>query len=112
MQLQLEKPTHPFERDLHSRHAAGDKDARRRLIERHTPLACRLAHRYRHSGEPMDDLEQVACLGLVKAVDRYDPAVGPFERYAIPTILGELKRYFRDRGWGIHVPRSLQERHL
>lgn len=73
------------------------------------PLAKRLAARYRHAGESQDDLEQVAYLGLVKAVDRYDPSAGPLVRYAVPTILGELRRHFRDKGWGIHVPRSVQE---
>ena len=76
------------------------------------PLARRLAGRYRNSGESQEDLEQVAYLGLIKAIDRYDPALGPFERYAVPSVLGELKRHFRDKGWGIHVPRSLQERSL
>ena len=76
------------------------------------PLTKRLAARYRHTGEPMDDLEQVACLGLIKAVDRYDPDVGSFISYAVPNILGELKRHFRDKGWTMRVPRSLQERVL
>ena len=76
------------------------------------PLAKRLAGRYRHTGESQEDLEQVAYLGLIKAIDRYDPDLGPFVRYAVPNILGELKRHFRDKGWGVHVPRSLQERFL
>ncbi len=74
------------------------------------PLARRLASRYRHSGESLDDLIQVACLGLIKAVDRYDPSAGPFTRFAVPTITGELKRHFRDKGWSMRVPRDLQER--
>jgi len=73
------------------------------------PLARRLAHRYRNSGQAQDDLEQVAYLGLVKAVDRYEPSRGPLVRFAVPTILGELRRHFRDKGWGTHVPRSVQE---
>src|SRR5215218_5006296 len=73
------------------------------------PLARRLASRYRHSGESTEDLEQVAYLGLVKAVDRYEPERGPIVRYAVPTILGELRRHFRDKGWGTHVSRSVQE---
>ncbi len=73
-------------------------------------LARRLASRYRHSGESLDDLVQVACLGLIKAVDRYDPSAGPFARFAVPTITGELKRHFRDKGWSMRVPRDLQER--
>jgi RNA polymerase sigma-B factor len=74
------------------------------------PLARRLAGRYRRTGEPMDDLEQVAYLGLIKAIDRFDPELGSFTRYAVPNIMGELKRHFRDKGWGLHVPRSVQER--
>ena len=74
------------------------------------PLARRLAARYRHSGEALDDLVQVACLGLIKAIDRYDPDAGPFARFAVPTITGELKRHFRDKGWAMRVPRDLQER--
>ncbi len=83
---------------------------RERLIEHHMPLARRLAARYRNSGESLDDLVQVACLGLIKAIDRYDPDAGPFPRFAVPTITGELKRHFRDKGWSMRVPRDLQER--
>jgi RNA polymerase sigma-B factor len=81
-------------------------------VELYLPLAHRLAARYRNSGEPLDDLRQVAGVGLINSVDRYDPAAGPFVRYAVPNILGELKRHFRDKAWGMHVPRSLQERTL
>ena len=98
------------EQRLFERSAAGDKSARDDLVERHLPLAHRLAGRYRNSGEPMDDLRQVATVGLINAVDRYDPDAGPFVRYAVPTILGELKRHFRDKRWALRVPRSLQER--
>jgi len=73
------------------------------------PLARRLARRYRGRGEPADDLEQVARLGLVKAVNRYDPERGSFTAYAIVTITGELKRHFRNHGWGVHVPRRMQD---
>jgi RNA polymerase sigma-B factor len=92
--------------------AAGDLSAREQVIERFMPLARRLAGRYRHTGEAQEDLEQVAYYGLIKAVDRYDPALGSFVRYAVPNIMGELKRHFRDKGWSMHVPRSLQERSL
>ncbi len=76
------------------------------------PLAKRLAGRYRHTDEPREDLEQVACVGLVKAIDRYDPERGPFAHYAVPTMIGELKRHLRDKRWGMRVPRPLQERFL
>lgn len=97
---------------LFERNRKGDAAAREELIESYLPLAHRLASRYRNSGEPMDDLRQVATLGLINSVDRYDPQAGPFVRYAVPNILGELKRHFRDKAWGVHVPRSLQERSL
>jgi RNA polymerase sigma-B factor len=73
------------------------------------PLARRLAGRFRGRGEPLEDLEQVARLGLVKAIDRYDPGRGSFTAYAVSTISGELKRYFRDAAWGVHVPRPIRE---
>ncbi len=74
------------------------------------PLSRSLALRYQRSGEPLDDLLQVASLGLVKAIDRFDPARQiAFSSYAVPTILGEIKRYFRDRTWAVRVPRGLQE---
>src|SRR3954447_9426645 len=97
-------------RQLWIRARAGDTAARDRLIEMHMPLARSLAVQYRHAREPLEDLCQVANLGLVKAVDRYDPERGiAFTSYAVPTILGELKRHFRDRTWTIHVSRSVQE---
>jgi len=94
------------------RYRDGDLAARDELVKLLQPLARRLASRYRHTTESQEDLEQVAYVGLIKAIDRFDPDLGPFVRYAVPTILGELKRHFRDRGWGVHVSRSLQERFL
>jgi RNA polymerase sigma-B factor len=90
--------------------AEGDQRAREQLIERYLPLARRLARRYQRTDEPMDDLVQVASLGLIKAVDRFDTDRDVlFSSYAVPTILGELKRHFRDRTWSVRVPRDLQE---
>jgi RNA polymerase sigma-B factor len=86
-------------------------ETREAMIERHLPLARSLARRYIRSEDSADDIEQVAALGLVKAVDRFDPARGrAFASYATPTILGEIKRHFRDTRWALHVPRELQER--
>ncbi|MGH2854860.1 MAG: SigB/SigF/SigG family RNA polymerase sigma factor [Solirubrobacteraceae bacterium] len=88
----------------------GDVRAREQLIERYLPLARRLARRYQRAEEPLEDLVQVASLGLIKAIDRFD--VGRevvFSSYAVPTILGELRRHFRDRTWSVRVPRDLQE---
>jgi RNA polymerase sigma-B factor len=88
----------------------GDAHARELLIERYLPLARRLARRYQHTDEPIEDLVQVASIGLVKAVDRFDCSREVmFSSYAVPTILGELKRHFRDRTWSVRVPRDLQE---
>jgi RNA polymerase sigma-B factor len=90
--------------------ATGDPAARAALVERFMPLARKLAGRYRRGAEPLEDLRQVASLGLLKAIDRFDPAQGTaFTSFAVPTILGELRRHFRDTGWALHVPRDLQE---
>ncbi len=89
----------------------GDRDARETLIVRFMPLARKIARRYWNSLLACEDLTQVANLALVKAIDRFDPDHGrPFEAFAIPTILGELRRYFRDSSWAVHVARSAQER--
>jgi RNA polymerase sigma-B factor len=89
----------------------GDRRARETLAEHFMPLARSLARRYLGSQEPIADLIQVAYLGLVKAIDRFDASRGNrFAAYAVPTILGELRRHFRDTGWAVHVPRSGQER--
>ncbi|MFI5820677.1 RNA polymerase sigma factor SigF [Streptomyces rishiriensis] len=83
---------------------------RSQIVEAWLPMANRLAGRFRNRGENQDDLRQVAALGLVKAVDRYDPARGnAFESYAVPTVTGEIKRHFRDHMWTLHVPRRVQD---
>jgi RNA polymerase sigma-B factor len=90
----------------------GDRAARDELVARFTPLAEQLARRY-SSSEPVEDLRQVAMVGLLKALDRFDIDRGvAFSSYAVPTMLGEIKRYFRDSGWAVHVPRAAQERAL
>jgi RNA polymerase sigma-B factor len=99
------------ERRLFARYRSrGDLAARDALVERFLPLAGRLAQRYHRGAEPLDDLVQVASVGLLKAIDRFDPERGTaFSSFAVPTIAGELKRYFRDKGWALKVPRDLQE---
>ena len=98
------------DRLLERYHGEGDLEARDELVLRFMPLARQLASRYRHAGEQLEDLVQVACVGLIKAVDRYDPERGNgFTRYAVPTMLGEIKRHFRDKAWSVHVPRATQE---
>jgi RNA polymerase sigma-B factor len=88
----------------------GERAALREELARFClPFAGRLARRYRGRGEPLEDLEQVARLGLVKAIDRYDPERGSFTAYAVITISGEIKRHFRDKTWGVHVPRRIQD---
>ncbi|MGH9028971.1 MAG: SigB/SigF/SigG family RNA polymerase sigma factor [Acidimicrobiales bacterium] len=90
-----------------------DETLRAELIESHVGLAEHLARRFTHRGEPYDDLVQVSSLGLIKAVDRFDPEHGvEFTTYATKTILGELKRHFRDKGWSVRAPRRIQELYL
>src|ERR671917_1739839 len=90
-----------------------DPALREELVTAHMGLAEYLARRFTNRGEPLDDLVQVASLGLLKAVDRFDPDRGlEFSTYATPTIVGELKRHFRDKGWAVRVPRRVQELHL
>jgi RNA polymerase sigma-B factor len=91
-------------------HELGDVDARQKLIERHVEFVRRLARRYARRGEQLDDLTQVGCVGLIKAIDRFDGSFGAnLTTYAAPNILGEIKRHFRDRGWSVRVPREIQE---
>jgi RNA polymerase sigma-B factor len=95
---------------LRAYHERGDRSARDRLVDEHLPLVRSLARRYAGRGEPLDDLVQVGSIGLIKAIDRFDLTRGvELSTYAIPTIVGELKRHFRDTGWAVHVPRRLKE---
>jgi RNA polymerase sigma-B factor len=90
-----------------------DPAIREELVKRFLPFARKLALRYVHSREPLDDLVQVASVGLLNAIERFEPGRGKkFTSFAAPTIVGELKRHFRDKGWTVHVPRDLQERAL
>ena len=95
---------------LRAYHSTGDPRAREAAVERFLPLARSLARRYSGGSEPLEDLEQVACLALVRAVDGFDPTRGTaFTSYAVPSIAGAIKRHFRDNGWSVRVPRDLQE---
>ena len=91
-------------------HEEGDTGAREELVQRHLPLVRSLARRYAGRGEPLDDIEQVGAIGLIKAIDRFelDREVS-LATYATPNVVGEIKRHFRDKGWAIRVPRALQE---
>jgi RNA polymerase sigma-B factor len=96
---------------LHRYHETGDLSARQELVEQMLPLVRTLARRYINRGEPLDDLIQVGCVGLIKAVDRFDVSRElRFSTFAVPTILGEIKRHFRDRAWSVRVSRGIQER--
>jgi RNA polymerase sigma-B factor len=95
---------------LRSYHRDGDREARDRALVELMPLVRALASRYAGRGEPLEDLVQVGALGLIKAVDRFDVDRGvEFSSYAVPTIVGEIRRHFRDKAWAMHVPRRLKE---
>lgn len=92
-------------------HSQDDLAARDELVARYLPLVRSLARRYSYTSEPLEDLCQVGAMALCKAIDRYRPGCGAsFKAYAVPTIVGELRRHFRDTGWALHIPRALQER--
>jgi RNA polymerase sigma-B factor len=111
-----ERASRPCEQEVELRllaryHRFREEAVRDDLVRRFEPLARSLAARYRFGPEPLEDLIQVASIGLIKAIERFDPAFGvAFSTYAVPTILGELKRHFRDQGWALHVPRRVKER--
>lgn len=91
-------------------HKTGDRKLRNEILEDHRWLAVHCARRFAHKGEPLDDLVQVAMLGMVKAIDRFDPHYGVmFTTFGVPTIVGELRRHFRDKTWTLHVPRRAKE---
>jgi RNA polymerase sigma-B factor len=95
---------------LRAYHREGDQDAREQALVELMPLVRALANRYAGRGEPLEDLVQVGALGLIKAVDRFDVDRGvEFSSYAVPTIVGEIRRHFRDKAWAMHVPRRLKE---
>ena len=104
-------PQENADRELLRRyHVGGDLQARERLIEQYLPLVRSLARRYSYRGETLEDLVQVGCIGLIKAIDRFDMDRGvELTTYATPNIIGEIKRHFRDKGWSVRVPRGLQE---
>ena len=96
---------------LYRYHEMDDLSARDELVGRYLPVVRQLARRYAYTSEPLDDLCQVGAMALVKAIYRYRPDAGAsFKAYAVPTIVGELRRHFRDTGWALHIPRGLQER--
>jgi RNA polymerase sigma-B factor len=111
--VEVTRPARAAETELFTRERAGDPAAREELVCRFLPLARGLARRFRRGGEPLDDLEQVASVALVKAVDRFDPGRGvAFASFAVPTIVGELKRHRRDTSWAAYVPQRLRDRVL
>ena len=106
----MDATTRDEDRRLFTRlRAEGSASDRERAVRQYLPLARGLAHRYWYTGEPMEDLEQVACVGLLNAIDRFDPDLGTrFSSFAVPTILGELRQHFRDRTWALRAPQRLQ----
>ena len=106
----MSRPEKPDRQLLRRYHESGDLQARERLIEQYLPLVRSLARRYSYRGEQLEDLVQVGCIGLIKAIDRFDVDRGvELTTYATPNIIGEIKRHFRDKGWSVRVPRGLQE---
>jgi RNA polymerase sigma-B factor len=104
------RPDEGIDPRFHTLQATGDRALRNELVEDHRWLAAYCARRFTNRGEPRDDLQQVALLGLVKAVDRFDPERGAaFSTFAVPTIVGELRRHFRDKTWSVHVSRRAKE---
>lgn len=102
--------THRVFGRLHGLAAGRERDAlHEELLEAWLPMAHRIASRYHGKGEALEDLQQIAALGLLKAIKGYDPRRGAFEPYAVPTITGEIRRHFRDRTWDVHVPRRVQD---
>ena len=94
-------------------HAPEDVSGRDHLVAEYLPLVHRLCRRFRHSGEPLEDIVQVGTVGLLKAIDKYDPDRGSeFAAFAVPVIVGEIKNYFRDHGWALKIPRKLQRQKL
>ncbi len=110
---EVRRPSHDGKVDhklLHQYHKTGDLGAREQLITLYLPLVRSLARRYSYRGEQLEDLVQVGCIGLIKAIDRFDVDRGvELTTYATPNIIGEIKRHFRDKGWAVRVPRGLQE---
>ncbi|MPZ64528.1 MAG: SigB/SigF/SigG family RNA polymerase sigma factor [Pseudonocardiaceae bacterium] len=105
----------PLFRDFAGLGESGHRRAalRQKLVEGHLPVAKHIARRFAQRGEPLDDLEQVATVGLINAIDRFDPHRGvDFLSYAVPTVTGEVRRHFRDLGWGMRVPRRLKDLHV
>ena len=102
--------TEPDVVQLLDAYRAGDESARDRLVEQYMPLVRKIASRYAGRGEPLEDLVQVGSIGLVLSIDRFDVERGvKFTTYAVPTIVGEIQRHFRDRAWAVHVPRRMKE---